>query len=274
MAHSENAASSLRTPLAVDDHDSGWMPFMAKPPAETPCLVYAVADIHGHDYLLEEMLDKIEQDMQETTETKPLVIFLGDYIDRGPDAKRVVDLLIRASRVRNMACVFLLGNHEQWLIDFMHSSVILPVWGCQGGLETLLSYGVPQKMILSGILDAEVADEVRHVFLDLLPESHLSFFQSLVNHFELGDYFFVHAGIDPNRPLHQQRKEDLIWIRHPFLSSKQDFGKVIVHGHTPSEHVESLPNRINLDSGIYIRHVLNCAVLEGSCRYLIQASGG
>ncbi|SHO58940.1 metallophosphoesterase [Vibrio quintilis] len=267
---SDNRTSD-RIPLSIDYTDPGWVHFRSGKPAASSRLIYAVADIHGCDMLLAKMLAAIEKDRQTAPAEKPLIIFLGDYIDRGADSKRVVDLLIRSEKMDDSASyTFLLGNHEQWLLDFIHERPVLPVWGTQGGMETLLSYGVPRQLIIQGLADAEAAAEVRRVFLDKLPESHRQFYLSLKPSVEMDDYFFAHAGVDPVQALKNQSTQSLIWIRDRFLRSKMDFGKVIVHGHTPSARVESLPNRINLDSGIYFRNVLRCVVLEGTSRYLIQ----
>ncbi|WP_217653299.1 metallophosphoesterase family protein [Vibrio aerogenes] len=260
-----------RIPLSTDFSAPGWAHFRSEQPAVSSSLIYAVGDIHGHDALLEKMLDAIQADRQTALAEKACIIFLGDYIDRGPHSRQVVDRLLKAEKQdSSVSHIFLLGNHEQWLIDFIRERPVLPVWGSQGGLETLLSYGVPRQLILQGLTDDKAAAAVRQVFLEQLPESHRLFFLSLKQSVEVDDYFFVHAGVDPIRPLDNQSLQSLIWIRHKFLHSKMDFGKVVVHGHTPSALPESLPNRINLDSGIYYRGVLRCAVLEGTSRYLIQ----
>ncbi|WP_337030682.1 MULTISPECIES: metallophosphoesterase [Erwiniaceae] len=267
-------AENSRTPLEVDFRSGDWEHLRIRAQAPmTSRRIYAVADIHGYDFQLNAMVRRIWEDMAEVPSAKPIIVFLGDYIDRGPNSKLVVERLCELQNSRILDCVFLRGNHEQWLLDFSQDSTILPVWGRKGGLQTLCSYGVPLSQIEAGIGNPLVAEDVRHQFLNLVPVEHMAFFRSLVSHFEWGDYFFAHAGVDPDIPLDQQTDHDLTWIRYKFLDSTKDFGKVVVHGHTPAKNVESLPNRINVDTEIYTRGVLNCVILEDKTRHLLSVKG-
>ena len=128
-----------------------------------------------------------------------------------------------------------------------------------GGVPTLLSYGVK----IAGRTDPEAEEETAIAFRRALPESHLSFLESLVLSFNCGDYFFAHAGARPGIPLRQQYRQDLLWIRDDFLLHEEDFGKVVVHGHTPATEPEIRRNRINIDTGAYATGRLTCLVLEG-----------
>ncbi|CDN57617.1 Bis(5'nucleosyl)-tetraphosphatase, ApaH (plasmid) [Neorhizobium galegae bv. officinalis bv. officinalis str. HAMBI 1141] len=274
MTKAEVLAHNIRTPLEVVFGCGDWEHFRIK--TQTPMTsrrIYAVADIHGYDAHLNSMLRRIREDIAEFPSANPIIIFLGDYIDRGPNSKLVIEKLCELRKSRNFNCVLLRGNHEQWLIDFAQDSTILPLWGRKGGLQTLRSYGVPLSQIEAGIESPLIAEDVRRQFLNHLPMEHMTFFRSLPSHFELDDYFFAHAGVDPDIPLDQQTDHDLTWIRYKFLESRKDFGKVVVHGHTPAPKVESLPNRINVDTEIYTRGVLNCVILEGKARYLLTVKG-
>jgi serine/threonine protein phosphatase 1 len=183
-------------------------------------------------------------------------VFLGDYIDRGPASRDVLDHLV--IRDRTFRSVFLKGNHEGFLTGFLSNPSILEHWQYNGGLETLLSYGVRPS------LNADAATQVQLAAAldEALPESHRQFIRKLESSFVCGDYFFVHAGVRPGIPLTKQREEDLLWIRQDFLLHEEDFGKVVVHGHTPVPQPDVRPNRINIDTGAFATGQLTCLVLE------------
>jgi serine/threonine protein phosphatase 1 len=142
---------------------------------------------------------------------------------------------------------------------FLDDPSVADDWRHWGGLETLHSYGIPLNPLMRG-RDYEIAAEA---FGRALPASHRDFLASLPTSLTVGRYFFCHAGIRPGVPLQRQSDDDLLWIREPFLESTMNFGKVVVHGHTPTEQPEVLPNRINLDTGAYMTGRLTCAALEG-----------
>ncbi len=132
-------------------------------------------------------------------------------------------------------------------------------WFRLGGIETLLSYGVAPELFTNGkqIVATQLA------FHKALPQAHFRFFRGLRNCFSCGDFFFVHAGVKPKVDLDQQKESDLLWIRSEFLSSTEDFGKIIVHGHTPTLDIELRPNRINIDTGAFATGRLSCVAIEG-----------
>ena len=218
--------------------------------------IYAVGDIHGRLDLLESVLAKIDADAAINPPLNVIRVFLGDYIDRGPDSKRVLDRLVNCCATRPTVC--LLGNHEAFLREFLTKPDVLPVWGRCGGLETLLSYGLAPKNETDVQGQQELAAELDRI----LPSSHREFLSSLRQHFLCGDFFFVHAGVRPGICLTKQSEDDLLWIREDFLLSEDYFGKVVVHGHTPVPEPEVRPNRINIDTGAYATGRLTCLVLE------------
>ena len=219
--------------------------------------VYAVGDIHGRDDILAELFTLIDQDLEASPSARSIEVFLGDYIDRGPHSRQVLDLLI--ARRRQHLAVFLKGNHEAYAYQVLSDPSMLSDWVHIGGLNTLLSYGVEP----SGCdRDRQVQQAIATAFRQALPDSHYHFLQDLALSFSCGDYFFVHAGVRPGIPLIRQSEQDLLWIRDEFLLHEEDFGKVVVHGHSPTNLPDIRPNRINIDTGAYATGRLTCLVLE------------
>jgi serine/threonine protein phosphatase 1 len=204
------------------------------------------------------MLDKIATDMQQRPGEAAMEIFLGDYVDRGPNSKDVLEILMSEPALGGTRHC-LRGNHEQMLLDFLAEPGVLLDWRRLGGFETLHSYGVTPRMSLQ----LEDAIELRDAFIAALPAAHLSFLRSTLLSQAAGGYFFAHAGIRPGTALEAQSPDDLLWIREPFLDSRRDHGKIIVHGHTPSQEPEVMANRINIDTGAFLTGRLTCVVLEG-----------
>jgi serine/threonine protein phosphatase 1 len=218
--------------------------------------IYAIGDIHGRLDLLDQVLARIDAHLVGSPIHQPIQVFLGDYIDRGPASRSVLDRLIE--RGHDHESVFLKGNHEVIFNDFVENPLTLDEWRKYGGLDTLISYGLKPSAKISDKGQAKLATE-----LDLaLPPSHKQFLAGLKPYFICGDYFFVHAGVLPGVPLEQQQEDDLFWIRGEFLNYKESFGKIIVHGHTPVTQPEIHPNRINIDTGAYATGILTCLALE------------
>lgn len=230
--------------------------------------IYAVGDIHGCADLLSQLLEKIRLDAAQSPSQKQWLIFLGDYIDRGPDSKGVVDVLLSLPETFPNT-VFLKGNHEVLLTSALESNDALSHWTRNGGVATLASYGVSETSLQRGRLDsARLTLELE----EKMPLSHMQFFSGLETSATLGDYFFVHAGVRPGVPLDRQDEDDLCWIRSEFLDYQGDFGKVIVHGHTPADEPENKRNRIGIDTGAVFTGVLTAVVLEGPERRFLHAS--
>jgi serine/threonine protein phosphatase 1 len=234
------------------------------PPVSVPhgVRVYAIGDIHGCAQLLAQLLEAIVEDSQGFAGAKRLV-YLGDYVDRGPDSRAVIDRLLATPD--DFVPTFLRGNHDQVLLDFLEDPAVFRNWREFGGRETLLSYGVPPPRFDNEAGFAEARDRFRQA----LPAAHLAFLSRLELSTRIGGYFFTHAGVRPGVPLDRQAPQDLLWIRDEFLSSRADFGMVVVHGHTPTSRASRSANRLSLDTGAYATGHLTAAVLEGDgCRFL------
>lgn len=212
---------------------------------------YVIGDIHGCDQLLEKLLQEIAWDP-----ATQRLIFLGDYIDRGPNPKRVVDLILDLSKQGTVDC--LMGNHEGLFIHFLSTGDPHPSLST-GGETTFQSYEIDRNM------------ESREQVLSLLPPAHLEFYRTLRLFIELEDYVIVHAGLRPGVPLEKQTPEDLIWIREPFLHSDYDFGKIVVFGHTPFRQPLIMENKIGLDTGAVYGNRLTCLELPGRSLFSVGA---
>jgi serine/threonine protein phosphatase 1 len=210
--------------------------------------LYAIGDIHGRLDLLERAIAEHGADA--------LTVTLGDYVDRGPKSRGVLDRL--AANPFPTPYVALKGNHEALLESFLADPTIGLQWRRLGGLETLHSYGVP----VSGMMIGRNLDDAAEGLRAALPAQHTDFLKSLKTSHLHGKYFLCHAGVRPGVPLEAQDENDLLWIRDEFLRSKTDFGKIVVHGHTPIEHPEVLPNRINIDTGAFATGQLTCVALD------------
>src|SRR5262245_16121180 len=218
--------------------------------------IYAIGDIHGRLDLLDSVLARIDTDMGGHPASNAIRVFLGDYIDRGPDSKRVLDRLVDSCVTHPTACS--MGNPEAFRREFLKDPDVFTVWMPSVGLATLLSYGLTPKIGTDAQDQQELASELERI----LPSSHREFLSGLKQWFTCGDFFFVHAGIRPGICLTEQSEDDLLWIREDFLSSEDHFGKIVVHGHTPVMEPDVRPNRINIDTGAYATGRLSCLVLE------------
>ncbi len=231
------------------------------------CRIYAVGDIHGRLDLLNALNAAISADARASAPARRCVVYLGDYVDRGLWSREVIDCLL-AGPLPGFEAIHLLGNHERMMRDFLDDTGIGPTWMMNGGDRTLSSYGVPADDALWAPRTA--FDRLQAAFRTRLPPAHRDFLESLrLMHIE-GDYAFVHAGVRPGMALDAQVEEDLIWIREPFLSSVEDFGKIVVHGHTITPRPDMQANRIGIDTGAYSSNRLTCLVLEGNTRRFLS----
>lgn len=231
--------------------------------------VYAIGDLHGDLDSLERMHAQIERDLDRDPAAKPLCVYLGDYIDRGPDSRDLLDVLIETrDRKDGIKRRFLGGNHESMFLEFLRTPVAYAAWLQWGGLETARSYGVEydeeETLLPSGL------ERIRDRLKKALPSEHKKFLEKLEDLVVLGDYAFVHAGIRPGVPLSRQKPEDLRGIREPFLSHTEPFEKRVVHGHVIVREPEVLPNRIGVDTGLFTTGVLTCVVLESDAVRFLQ----
>jgi serine/threonine protein phosphatase 1 len=240
-----------------------------KPLPRTPrgICAYAVGDVHGRLDLLNDLLVKIEADVDRRAPRRGLLIFLGDVIDRGPSSCQTIE------RLRNyhhpiLRTIFLLGNHEEVLLRLLAGERgIFCNWLRFGGSECLLSYGMDPKP-LKRIPEREALSVIKRA----IPEAHQRFLASFADTVRFGSYLFVHAGVRPLIDLSMQSQSDLRWIREPFLSDESDHGFVVVHGHTISHKVVERSNRIGIDTGAYRTGVLSALAVEGSKRWTLDTS--
>lgn len=236
----------------------------APPRAPDGQRIYVVGDVHGRLDLLRNLAAQIARDVSNARNIAATTIFLGDYVDRGADSAGVLEALSAADFPTPIHA--LRGNHEEVMLRFLADESVLESWRKFGGLETLHSYGVPVADVMRG----EGYSEARANLLRALPESHRSFLQSTATSASAGDYFFCHAGVRPGAPLDSQAPDDLLWIREDFLRHEGDYGRIVVHGHTPVEAPEIRSNRINIDTGAYASSNLTALVLEGEERRFLS----
>lgn len=220
--------------------------------------IYAFGDIHGRSDLLKKMFAVIDADLERNPIAHPIEVFLGDYIDRGPNSADVLSLLIDRSSRRET--IFLKGNHDAFFLDVISDPTKLDQWRQIGGLETLMSYGLNPSINPDAAEQSQLIERLHAV----LPQQHLSFMKSLKSYFVVGDFLFVHAGVRFGIPLNEQREADLLWIRSEFLDRDENFGKFIVHGHTPVREPDLRQYRINIDTGAYATGKLTLLTIQGN----------
>lgn len=259
------------SPGASDRTTLHRLPMTNAPPRSEPAVppglrVYAIGDVHGRADLLDTLLTAIASDSTRRPALAKRIVFLGDYVDRGPRSKEVIDLVLDAAP-RGMEVVTLMGNHEEMMHRFLRDISVGRSWMLNGGDATLESYGVAAPRMLSSNAEYRRAQAE---FDALLPERHLRFLQELAVTHIAGDYLFVHAGLRPGLPLDRQEQDDLIWIRDEFLDSDVDFGKLVVHGHSIVREPQLRPNRIGIDTGAYASNRLTCLVLEGTAHEFLS----
>lgn len=213
--------------------------------------IYAIGDIHGCIDRLVAIHEGIAEDMAERPCDDVTLIHLGDYVDRGTDSAQVVDWLLSGPPVPATRVVNLMGNHEEMMLAALDgtSNETASHWLANGGADSLMSWGISRS-----VPPAEWAARV--------PARHIAFLRDLTLKHLAEPYLFVHAGIQPGKPLEAQTQQDLLWIREPFLSSKADHGYVVVHGHTPRREPMIQRNRIAIDTGAVLGGALTCVVLE------------
>jgi serine/threonine protein phosphatase 1 len=234
--------------------------------------LYAIGDVHGRLDLLRAMHAQIRSEIMRDRPSDWRIIHVGDYVDRGPDSKGVLDFLI--ARVAEDERVQALGgNHDAGFLDFLARPDPLGLFMRFGGIQTARSYGVRLVDQIPGlsIVDEDAIRAGHAALLAAVPEAHLRFLHALPRTATFGDFFFCHAGIRPGVPLDRQDPEDLIWIRDTFLNWPELHPKVIVHGHTPCETAEVLANRVNIDTLAYTSGRLTALVVDGAGKRLLEA---
>jgi serine/threonine protein phosphatase 1 len=232
--------------------------------------LYAIGDVHGRRDLLDVALERVAADLRARPHPRPRIVFLGDYVDRGPDSRGVIERLIALER-EAAATTFLLGNHDACLLGYLRDPTWTPRglhWfhAAMGGAATLASYG------LRDIWASDPA-AAHDAFQRAFPPAHREFLERCSLTLAVGDYLLVHAGVRPGVPMAAQAEEDLLWIREPFLSARGDFGFKVIHGHTIVRFVEHRANRIAADTGAVKTGVLSCVVVEGAEAALLTSAG-
>jgi serine/threonine protein phosphatase 1 len=221
-------------------------------PASLPAgrRVYAIGDIHGCAEQLDALHAQIAADLAARPVPEPVLVHVGDYVDRGPDTAGVIARLAAGSPIPGVATVNLLGNHENTMLEALSGERAAATdWLFAGGRPSLESYGVDP-------------DSPRETWPAHIPPEHIAFLRGLKLMHREGGYVFVHAGVRPGTPLEQQARDDMLRMRQPFLYSEIDFGAVVVHGHTPVKHAVVKHNRIAIDTGAVFGGPMTCLVLE------------
>ncbi len=231
-------------------------------PASLPAgeRVYAVGDIHGCLDRLVALHEMIADDIAVRPIQHTTLVHLGDFVDRGTDSAQVVDWLINLPPVPADSIINLMGNHEEMMLSAIAGvdKEAPEQWLMNGGADSLLSWGIPRTVPASE-------------WANRLPRQHLMFLRDLALSHRIGPYLFVHAGVRPGVPLEHQTRQDMLWIREPFLSSRADHGAVVVHGHTPKRAPVVQPNRIAIDTGAVLGGALTSVVLEADQLGFLQA---
>lgn len=228
---------------------------------------YAIGDVHGRADLLLRLVEAIRADHAARPPAQGLIVMLGDLIDRGPQSRAVIEWAMAPPPV-GFERVVLGGNHEEVLLSLIDGNrSLLPGWLMHGGRQCLMSYGVDPDTVSPAQPDAALA-----IIRDAIPSSTVDFLRHLPDSLAFGDYLFVHAGIRPGIPLDAQSPRDLRWIRHDFLDSADDFGMMVVHGHTIQRRVDPRANRIGIDTGAWKSGRLTALALEDDRRWFLDTA--
>ncbi|MBZ9726001.1 metallophosphoesterase [Mesorhizobium sp. CO1-1-11] len=235
--------------------------------------LYAIGDVHGRLDLLAAMHGQIEAEIARDLVADWRIIHLGDYVDRGPDSKGVIDFLIEA-RERDQRNMMLAGNHDLGFLDFLETPDPEGLFIRFGGIQTAQSYGVTINNG-SGIWFGKAESAMRkghQALLAAVPQSHIDFLRSLPFSVTSGDFFFCHAGIRPGIALEKQNIQDLIWIRDVFHDHTGLLPKIVVHGHTPVPEAEVMANRVNVDTLAWQSGMLTALVVDGADKRILEMS--
>ncbi len=230
-------------------------------------LIYAIGDIHGCARELDILHGQIAADAAHRGQGRSVtLVYVGDYVDRGPDSAGVIERLLGPAPVAGAERIYLRGNHEDAMLAFLEDAEAGAEWLDYGGLETLKSYGINPA---GGALWRQ---NLAEGLAAKLPETHRQFLMNLRDRWSYGGYGFVHAGVRPGVAWDAQKTDDLLWIREPFLSSRTRFDRKIVHGHTITETPDVRPNRIGIDTGAFHSGVLTALVIDGMTEAFVQTS--
>ena len=224
--------------------------------------IFAIGDIHGSLNQLISIHNKIFNYANYKKE-EDLLVYLGDYIDRGLKSKQVVNQILNLKN-EEIKTTFLMGNHEEFMCDFLFNKINnLKNWLNYGADQTFKSYDIEVVEFIKDGFEDHIIDKLREILIEKLGNEHLNFFNNLQLTFSVAQYLFVHAGIDPKKNLKDQSKKDYLWARSDDFFHKNFKGeKIIVHGHTPEKDVVNFPYRINIDTGCYFSGKLSRVCLN------------
>ena len=224
--------------------------------------IFAIGDIHGCLKQLVTLQDKIFS-YPKYNKDEDLLLYLGDYIDRGLGSKDVINHILKL-QTKGIKSIFLMGNHEQFMIDFLFNKINnLNNWLMNGADQTFKNYDIEVAEFIKDGFEDDNIDKLRNIFLNKLTKEHVYFFNNLKLTYTMGDYLFVHAGINPEKTLLEQNKMDFLWSRSDqFFDKNFEFEKIIVHGHSPEKEVVNFPYRINVDTGSFFSGKLSCVCLN------------
>ena len=226
---------------------------LSRAPASLPGgrRIYAIGDIHGCNEQLGNLHEIIAEDLARRPVDAPLLLHIGDYVDRGAETAGVLNRLLERSRIEGVPAVNLVGNHDETMLHALSGDRPAATdWLFTGGRPALESYGIDP-------------DSPRESWPERVPAEHIDFLRDLTLTYRDGGYFFVHGGVRPGVPLEHQAREDLLRMRQPFLYSEMYFGAVVVHGHSPVKQPVVRHNRIAIDTGAVFGGKMTCLVLEG-----------
>lgn len=226
--------------------------------------IYAIGDVHGRFDCLSALHEMIMKEIARDRPADWRIIHLGDYVDRGPQSREVLEFLSNAC-ARDPRIIATLGNHDEGFLDFLRSPTEAQLFIDYGGFETCASYGV----VLRSMKREELIASHREM-VDAVPRSHILFLRDRPRSVSFGDFYFCHAGIRPEIALDSQDAHDLIWIRRDFLDHRRLYAKVIVHGHTPCEQPDVLSNRLNVDTKAFETGRLTALVIDGNLKRFIE----
>jgi len=254
-----HGASASGSPMVVRDENGR----LRAPALADGTRVYVLGDIHGQLECLQAAIARIVADRTARPVRRLLTVFVGDYVDRGLASRAVIDRIIAESEIGTK--IALRGNHEEMMSRALDDPSHMKTWCDMGGIQTLFSYGVDVREVMVG-RGYEAAQAALRM---ALPQAHLSWLQGLRNYHEQDDYFFCHAGIDPDRSLRNQTAEDLLWIRERFTRDDRVYPKIVVHGHSPVDRIDVRRNRINVDTGAAWTQYLGCLALEADTATIV-----
>lgn len=266
------AAMPASAPSAQDVTGDALLDLIGTPDTEGR-LIYAIGDLHGRVDLFDRLIEAIRHDIASHTghSGKPMIVLLGDYVDRGPASAQLLSRIIALEQDPDIELRSILGNHEDAMLAFLDDRSSGLSWGRHGGITTVASYGLPSP---GPDATAETWAELRERLRAAVPADHDAYLRRLEHYLVLGDLLFVHAGLKPGVPLERQRLRDILYIREEFLQEPVDAGKLIVHGHTPRDEVYGASGRVCLDTGAYATGVLTAARFDGGRPVVIDVKSG